>query len=101
MSGKLTYKHWQLYIDGCYPFKPRCLLILSMVRELSLQAICQDNSVNANSRNISSHAVILYISKDDWESCSDQSDDSDGGWVDVHHSSDEGEKVCEQLPAAQ
>ncbi|KAK3099295.1 hypothetical protein FSP39_002193 [Pinctada imbricata] len=32
--------------------------------------------------------------QDDWESCSEESDnDSDGEWIDVHHSSDEGEQV--------
>ena len=32
--------------------------------------------------------------QDGWESCSDEEDDdSDGEWVDVHHSSDE-EQVC-------
>ena len=31
---------------------------------------------------------------DGWESCSDEDDDdSDGEWIDVHHSSDE-EQVC-------
>ena len=28
-----------------------------------------------------------------WESCSEEEGDSDGEWVDVHHSSDE-EQVC-------
>lgn len=27
--------------------------------------------------------------KDDWESCSEDEDDSDSEWIDVHHSSDE------------
>ncbi|KAL5012793.1 hypothetical protein ScPMuIL_011344 [Solemya velum] len=37
--------------------------------------------------------------KDDWESCSEQSDnDSDGEWVDIHHSSDEDEKASENVP---
>ena len=32
--------------------------------------------------------------QDGWESCSDgDDDDSDGEWIDVHHSSDE-EQVC-------
>ena len=32
--------------------------------------------------------------QDGWESCSDEDDDdSDGEWIDVHHSSDE-EQVC-------
>ena len=34
---------------------------------------------------------------DGWESCSDEDDDdSDGEWIDVHHSSDE-EQVCFRL----
>lgn len=30
--------------------------------------------------------------QDEWESCSEDEDDSDGEWIDVHHSSDD-EKV--------
>jgi len=26
---------------------------------------------------------------DEWESCSSEDEDSDGSWIDVHHSSDE------------
>jgi len=26
---------------------------------------------------------------DEWESCSSEEEDSDGSWIDVHHSSDE------------
>ena len=35
--------------------------------------------------------------QDGWESCSDEDDDdSDGEWIDAHHSSDE-EQVCMKL----
>ena len=27
--------------------------------------------------------------QEDWESCSEEEEDSDGEWVDIHHSSDE------------
>lgn len=34
--------------------------------------------------------------QEDWESCSDDEDDSDEEWIDVHHSSDDEqvERVC-------
>ena len=32
----------------------------------------------------------MYDDTDEWESCSDEEDDdSDGSWIDVHHTSDE------------
>ena len=42
---------------------------------------------------LSLHSLRL-VTRDGWESCSDEDDDdSDGEWIDVHHSSDE-EQVC-------
>lgn len=38
------------------------------------------------------HSVWIFLRSDGWESASEEEDnDSDGSWVDVHHSSDEGE----------
>ena len=37
---------------------------------------------------------LKFVTRDGWESYSDEEDgDSDGEWIDVHHSSDE-EQVC-------
>lgn len=33
--------------------------------------------------------IFFFTQTDGWESCSDDEDDSDGEWIDVHHSSDE------------
>lgn len=45
--------------------------------------------------DLNMHAFLLWFSlmyddTDEWESCSDEEDDdSDGSWIDVHHTSDE------------
>ena len=42
--------------------------------------------------DVCKHGIFLLYSGEGWESCSDE-DDSDGEWIDVHHTDDEEDEV--------
>lgn len=52
-------------------------------------------SVNITQYGVYDVTMISVIT-DEWESCSEDGDDSDGSWIDVHHSSDEEQDVMKK-----